>query len=453
MKRILTLLLLCLLFAGVKAQTSEPVLVLASGEGETKYAPINGFEYSHHTNYSMQLKSITVKWDLRLLLGEPVVNGVFKWTAGKDTPVDYLDYRDYVLLECVPKKSAGYLVYIKIAPTVPKSGEGYGYNTPGSPSWKSVFCTRDGKDMTTKIPDFTAEKAKEIWKSGFYITGVVLARQGGKDGYLNSPDDLQAKDTKKPEEFTRKNREKYEALLNPFNLSVKDNDTVYNNVIRPVKYLNPYFSSALVYLRIENNEFVSESRSIQTDMYLSPGWNKFIYSIIGKGIGVTDSLEIFYSKGGRYLMEDDFNDGILDGKWVVNNGSGNFYQLKEENGALFLHGNGIINGPLLKVNPHRKLIIEVRSLSRGQTCYEANNVYVNINNRWGFLCRENCGVLENAKVVCDLVNGTVECFVNGEMIENYENRKIDFRAEEGIQVGLSCRYSERWEIDEIKVYQ
>lgn len=43
-------------------------------------------------------------------MGEPVVNGAFKWTAGADTPVDYLDYRDYVLLECTPKKSDGYLV-------------------------------------------------------------------------------------------------------------------------------------------------------------------------------------------------------------------------------------------------------------------------------------------------------------------------------------------------------
>ncbi len=453
MKRILALFVPCLLFIGAIAQTSEPVFVPASGAGETTYAPTNGFDYSHHTNYSMQLKSITVKWDLRLLLGEPVVDGVFKWTAGKNTPADYLDYRDYVLLECVPKKSAGYLVYIKIAPTVPKSGEGYGFNTPGSPSWKSVFCTRDGKDMTTKIPDFTAEKAREIWKSGFYVTGVVLARQGGKDGFLNSTDELKADDTKKLEELTRKNREKYEALQNPFTLSVKDNDTVYDNVIRPVNYLNPYFSSALVYLRIENDEFSSAAQSMNTDMFLSAGWNKLIYSIIGKGINVTDSLEIFYSKGGRFLLEDDFNDGILDEKWVVYNGNGKFYQLKEENGALFLHGDGKLNGPVLKVDPRRKLIIEVASLSRGQTCYDASNLIISVNNRWGFVCRENCKVLENAKVVCDLLNGTVECYVNGVMIENYDNRKIDFKAEEGIQVGLSCRYSERWEIDDIKVYQ
>jgi len=155
-----------ILFIGAIAQTSAPTLVLLSGSGETTYSPVNGFDYSHHTNYSMQLKSITVKWNLSLLMGEPVVNGVFKWTAGSGTPVDYLDYRDYVLLECTPKKSTGYLVYIKITPTVPKSGEGFGFNTPGSPSWKSVFCARDGKDMTCNVPDFYADKRGKFGKTG-----------------------------------------------------------------------------------------------------------------------------------------------------------------------------------------------------------------------------------------------------------------------------------------------
>ncbi|HQJ90786.1 MAG TPA: hypothetical protein PLB70_09225, partial [Paludibacteraceae bacterium] len=202
MKHILIIITACFLFLDSFAQTSDPIFVLMSGSGETTYSPANGFDYSHHTNYTMNIKSITVKWELNLLMGEPVVNGVFKWSAGKDTPKDYLDYRDYVLLECSPKKGTGYLVYIKINPTVPKSGEGYGFNTPGSPSWKSFFCTRDGKDMTTKVPEFTAEKAREIWKNGFYVTGVVLARQGGKDGFLNSANQTQLAETKKAEELT-----------------------------------------------------------------------------------------------------------------------------------------------------------------------------------------------------------------------------------------------------------
>ncbi len=119
-------------------------------------------------------------------MGEPVIDGVFKWEAGARAPSDYLDYRDCVLLECSPKKRVGYMVYIKITPTVPKSGEGYGYNTPGSPSWQDVFCARNGEPMNTKVPSFNGKTAKDIWKNGFYVTGVVLIRQGGNDGFLEA---------------------------------------------------------------------------------------------------------------------------------------------------------------------------------------------------------------------------------------------------------------------------
>lgn len=305
--------------------------------------------------------------------------------------------------------------------------------------------------MTTKVPGFNAEKAREIWKNGFYVTGVVLARQGGNDGYLNASAGTQLPEVKKQEELTKKNKEKYSALTNPYTLSVKDGDTVYSNLIRPVKYLNPYFADAAVYLSIENDEFTASSTSVNSDMFLSPGWNKLVYTLIGKGIDVKDSLSIFYSKEGLFLFKDDFNDGIINRSWIVDNENERIAFVKEENGALFLKGIGVVNGPVLKVDTRRKLIIEVKSLSRGHTCYYADNVLVRVNNRFGFRCREDCNMQENARVVCDLITGSVECFVNGELIETYQ--KVDFRAEEGIQVGLSCRYPERWEIDEITVYQ
>ncbi len=433
------------------AQTSNPVFVLLSGSGETTYAPVNGFDYTHHANYTMHLKSITVKWELSLLLGEPVVNGVFKWQAGTGTPLDYLDFRDVVLLECTPKKSAGYLVYIKLAPTVPRSGEGYGFNTPGSPSWKSVFCTRDGSDMTTKIPGFNADKAREIWKNGFYVTGVVLAREGGKDGFLQPSNEKRAPEPDKQDELTRKNSEKYDALKHPYTLSVKNNDTVYNNRIRPIQSLNPYFANTAVFLQVVNNEFTASTTSINADLQLFPGWNKLIYTFIGKGINHTDSLNIFYSKNEKFLLKDDFEDGIIDKRWIADTKPETLKLVKEENGALLIRNTGVVSGPVLKVDPQRKLIIEVKSLYRGQPCYYANDLLIQINNYYGFLCRNNCNIDENARIVCDLKLGIVECFVNGELIETFQN--IDFKPETGIRVGMSCRYSNRWEIDEISVYQ
>ncbi len=475
----------CLIVAGVSAQTSEPVFVLQNGSGETTYAPVKGIDYSHHTNYMMTLQSLSVKWELRLLLGEPVVNGVFKWTAGKGMPADYLDYRDYVLLECMPKKSVGYQVYIPITPTVPKSGEGYGFNTPGSPSWKSVFCTRDGKDMTAKVPGFTAETAKEIWKNGFYVTGVVLSRQGGKDGYLNasaearsaeessaeapsanatsakitsaeasSAEASSAKATsaeiKKQEDAVKRSRAKYEALKNPFTLAVHNRDTVYSKTIRPVTYLHPWFAGTAVKLSIANKEFVSSTSSINADLVLAPGWNTFVYSFTGKGVEYTDSLYVFYSREEPVLFEDDFNDGVLDGRWITDTGTEKIKYLAEENGALILKGGGLVNGPVLRPDPHKRLIIEVRSLNRSVPCYYPGDVLIRVNNRYGFRCRKEC-TEANVKIICDLSNGTMESYLDGVWFETYSN--LDFEAEEGIQVGLSCRYSESWEVDGIKIYQ
>ena len=138
-KRIIALCAACFLWMGIVAQTIQPVMVKSFGSGEMTYAPVDGFLYSHHTNYAVNFKSITVKWELGLLKGEPVVNGVYKWEAGPETRLDYLDNRDVVLLECIPKNDTSNVLYIKLTPTAPKSGEGFGESAPASPSWMMCF--------------------------------------------------------------------------------------------------------------------------------------------------------------------------------------------------------------------------------------------------------------------------------------------------------------------------
>jgi hypothetical protein len=453
MKKTLTLILVWLWFVQTYSQTSPSNLVELSGSGVTTYAPAGGFDYTHHSNYTMHLKSITVKWDLRLLMGEPVVDGVFKWTAGEGTPADYLDYKDYVLLECSPRKSKGYLVYIKISPTVPKSGEGYGFNTPGSPSWSKVFCNRKGENMNTKVPGFNAQTAKEIWNGGFYVTGVVLARTGGNDEYLQANKETQGDEVKAQEALKKKSQEKYKALLNPFSLSVKNNDTVYNNKIRPIKSLHPYFNTGFVKLGISNDEFISSTGSVNADIPLSPGWNTFTYFIKGEGVVIYDSLKIFYSAGSA-LLKDDFNDGIIDKKWIVTAEPNNSVGAWERDGVLFIHQGGEhinvrVNSVKLNVDPNRKLIIEVRSLRRNNMSYYPANIQINQN--YNIPCRKYADGPENAKIICDLKNGTAESYVNGELIKKCEH--IVFKPEEGIQIGLACDYWQKWEIDEISVYQ
>ncbi len=455
MKRILLILIFWVSVPQVFSQTNASKLVMLSGSGETTYAPSGGFSYSHHTNYSMNIRSITVKWDLRLLLGEPVVDGVFQWTAGDNTPVDYLDYRDCVLLECSPQKSFGYLVYIKIAPTVPKSGEGYGFNTPGSPAWSKVFCTRTGEDMTTRVPGFNAKTAKEIWKNGFYVTGVVLVRQGGNDGYLQSDNGAQQEEAKKLQALQQDSFDKYEALKNPFSLSVKNNDTVYTNKIKPIKYIHPYFSNGIFAMIIRNDEFSQSSRSPDAEVNLSPGWNVLSYLIRKTGASFLDSLRIFYSeKGDGSLLKDDFNDGVLDSRWIVEGETGDWVTAREESGILLIRQGGErtgirINSNKLAVNPNQKLIIEVTSRRSVNIDYYPADILINRN--YSLRCRKYCEGPEHARIICDLKNGTAECSVNGEIIRTYE--RIHFKPEEGIEIGFYCAYWQQWEIDDISVYQ
>lgn len=65
--------------------------------GEITISPNHFYHGSH--NYG-EIRNLTIKWNFRTLFGEPVIDGVFKWEAGSNTPIDFLDYRDYVLLKC-----------------------------------------------------------------------------------------------------------------------------------------------------------------------------------------------------------------------------------------------------------------------------------------------------------------------------------------------------------------
>lgn len=461
MKRFFALCATCFLWIGIAAQTIQPVLVKSFGSGEMTYAPVDGFFYSHHTNYAVNFKSITVKWELGLLKGEPVVNGVYKWEAGPETRLDYLDNRDIILLECTKKNDPSNVLYIKITPTAPKSGEGFGENAPASPSWNDVFCTKDGSAISTQIPKFTGETAKEIWRNGFYVTGVVISRRGGNDGYFGSvkvmpPTQAKLDEIQRQEDLILKYKEKYVALTNAYTLSVQNNDTVFSKNIRPVTYINPYFDSAVVMVSIRNEKFNASTSSINTDVFITPGENILAFSLFGKDINITDTMRIFYIQQETFFINDDFEDGVLDKKWEIINEAENAAHINEENGMLSINHQRmqpriIMNGPVMTLDPSKKLIIEVKSNVGSAPCNNPSNMYVLINTKYSVYCRKDCSIEERATLVCDLENNSIELYINDELRELYEN--IDFNRGRGVQVGLSTRYSERWDIDEVAIYQ
>lgn len=461
MKRTLISALLCICHAFAFSQSSPSVFVQNSGSGETTYAPSSGFSYSHHTNYTMQIRSITAKWSLSTLMGEPVVDGVFKWEAGQGTPADYLDYRDCVLLECSPNKSTGYMVYIRLWPTVPKAGAGYGFNTPGSPSWENLFCTRSGKSMTTEIPDFTARTAYEIWKNRFYVTGVVLNRIGGNDGYLQADT---RDDGSRQEEYDRQKalqeqrQAKVKALDNPFTLSVKDKDTVYRDKIRLFSRTDPFFSNANFLVNAVNvsANTAATTGSPDEDIQLYEGWNNLHYSIFSAGFTLRGRLEVFYKKNspGGILLSDDFNHETLDDRWITSGYSSPWVGTTLTDGHLLIRQGGDrthtrILTKELHADTGKELILEFKSTFRkSDACYEA---WILIN-RHTIICRKQCDVAEAVKLVWDLRQGTIRCYIDGELYSTGEGDH--FKSADGIvQFGWDCDYFKKWEIDDVKIYQ
>lgn len=461
MKRFALLLpILSTLSLPALSQHSQPVLVQTSGSGTTIYAPANGFDYTHHTNYTMQIRSLTAKWNLRTLMGEPVVDGVFKWEAGKGTPIDYLDYRDFVLLECSPKKSTGYLVYIALMPTVPKAGEGYGLNVPGSPSWKDVFCTRSGESMTTKVPGFDAKTAYDIWKNGFYVTGVVLCRQGGNDGYLK-PDGQQQEADRIANANQQKAKEKYRVLSNPFRLTVNDNDTVLTDKIRPLADLHPFLKDAKFLINSVNtgeSPNASSSSSPDEGVTVTEGWNTIYIAIYADEFVLRKKVKVFYKKRAASrvtLLSDNFDDGILDERWEDKGYKSNYARGGETDGHLFMYQGGerthvYIRTKPLQADPDKKLIIQFTSrLLRSSSCYYA---WVVIHDNYQVRFRKKCDEPEKVRLEWDLKNGEINCYTDGELV--YSDKKEYYRDADGlVQPGFGCSDFQRLEIDDIEIFQ
>ncbi|WP_320053826.1 PDZ domain-containing protein [uncultured Acetobacteroides sp.] len=148
-------------------------LLFAQGEGEMTVSSLN---HCHSPNSCASVQSLTAKWNLTTMMGELLVRVSFKWTAGGDTPANFFDGRDFIVLRCVASGSSQVVGYIRSGADCPVSGKGYGHNMGGSPSWTSLFCDSEGNSL-----GYSAEKTKEIWKKGFSVAGVSLVRSGGLD--------------------------------------------------------------------------------------------------------------------------------------------------------------------------------------------------------------------------------------------------------------------------------
>lgn len=128
------------------------------------FAQGKGERYKHNFRAgNCDIRSMTVKYSFRSLLSEPIVNGTYKWNRDVGTEADCLPYNTRVALKV--QKGDAY-AYVNIFPTVPEAGEGYGYNSAGSPSWSELFCGYGDNHVNECM---TEEQAKKFWVNGFNV--------------------------------------------------------------------------------------------------------------------------------------------------------------------------------------------------------------------------------------------------------------------------------------------
>ncbi len=441
LKLLFVFLILLLSVTSSFSQHSIPVLVKGDGNGVSVHSPDGGFQYSHFKNSSVTIRKITARWKLSTLYGQPVVDGVFSWEAGRGTPDDYLDWRDYILLECTPVKSVGYLVYIPVMPTVPKSGMGYGFNTPGSPNWIDLFKTRTGEPLKVAVPDFSVKMAKDIWKNGFYVTGIVLVRYKGIGESL-------------PIEFERN---KYSLLKRPYTLSLTNMDTVSTISQLIIKDVSATLKSARFSIICTNS--VSGMSHIIFD-YKEPslfqfGWNKVKIRINTGDFMLTDSLNVFCAEGHeRKLLVDNFDNGTLSDNWEISGYQSGSSSISVNDGRVLIRQGGektaiILSTKPLQIDRQRPVIIEFTStVMKDNSCYKVW-LYLNENS---ILCRKRCDVTERVKVVYDLQNATLTSYIDGEIIETIGNVPLN-SADGRLSIKFFSNHFENWYIDDISVLQ
>ena len=111
-----------------------------------------------------KVRSMTVKYKIGTLMGEPVVKGSFKWEADQNLSINCLPSDLVIWLKI--RNSAGAYGYIRLAPTVPAPGAGYGFNTPGSPDWDEFICGFKGSRSTSCL---SGSDAKTLYKNGSIV--------------------------------------------------------------------------------------------------------------------------------------------------------------------------------------------------------------------------------------------------------------------------------------------
>lgn len=112
-----------------------------------------------------ELATITVKYKLWTLMGEPVKITEYKYSASRSL---VSGVKIYLKTENLTKTAWAYVQ--DCGGAIPKPGDNWSFNSPGSPKWSELF----GGTGVYEKKYFTEKQAKNFWKNGFTITDFII---------------------------------------------------------------------------------------------------------------------------------------------------------------------------------------------------------------------------------------------------------------------------------------
>ena len=114
--------------------------------------------------------SLTVKWNLDSIIGEPLVKGTYKYTGDCKPDPSFMVW--------LRVEHSGTWGHVRIAPAIPDKPGVWGFNAPGSPAWNRLLCAHEG---TRTLDCVSKEAAKSAWKNG-RVTDFQVPWSGSGSG-------------------------------------------------------------------------------------------------------------------------------------------------------------------------------------------------------------------------------------------------------------------------------
>ena len=126
--------------------------------------------------------SLTAKYRLSALVGEPTVFVNIKWQPSSGSTDDCLgneNFHTFLKIYANIYSSYYYILADGALGVIPKGNNTYGYNPiPGSPDWDQLFMRNPSKNRNTNDWDYiSADQAKYIWRNGLQVTGIEFKNE------------------------------------------------------------------------------------------------------------------------------------------------------------------------------------------------------------------------------------------------------------------------------------